>query len=755
MLEKIGIAILTKIVPAFLKEHWGWLKEKYQESKNASHDYGKHYKERHGQLKITCLEMQAPISLEKVYVAVRLLDQKNATQYGSLENIETEFREGTNTDSDERQYGMIVANDAQYLMVLGGPGVGKSTFLRKVGLEALKRKNSNFQHECTPVFLELKRLTENLIDIEALITHEFKVCGYPYPQQMTKTTLKSDKLLVLLDGLDEVPRENVDKIIDKIGDFVNQYSRNRFIASCRKAVNIRGFTQFTNVEIADFDDSQIKRYINNWFPLTSNGSPQKLDDETRTADLCWEALNMPYHHTIKELVRNPLLLTLLCVVYEDTQKFSRNRATLYKEALDLFLRKWADEKGVNRGASITQYLDIVDEKQMLSEIAAKNFKANRFLFSEDELITQIREFGKDNANTLETFNAPKILDAILIDQGLFVEPVSGSYSFSHLTFQEYFTANYIKGHPQYIQALVEEHLHDEQWREVFLLIAGLMHKADNLLIAMETEAKKPINTNSLKCLLQWAEQIIDTTDDKHSRHGKRSFVIRQYFSLWLLNQIDAWVQNAIEYDYYTATTLDDYRSLICRFDFLFHSNPDFSLCKDLLLNFDRDLYPDLYRFLDWYEDSCRSFALYPYQDFYRYTDADFYRRVPSKFRHRFDKELEERITLIKIIEREKIFKDVDLQRMVQLFNAQREFIKAAGKGESVEPPAESIHETWLSILGITDEMLSSGGIGTYLQYSSTVDLIIECKEAAERVSPDVWQEIEGRLLAWDAEESED
>ena len=244
MLEKIGIWILTKVVPAFLKEHWGWLKEKYQESKNTSHDYPKHYQERHGQLKISCLEMQAPISLEKVYVTVRLLDQEKVTQYGSLENIETKFREGTNIDSesssDERRYGMIVANDEQYLMVLGDPGIGKSTFLRKVGLEALKKKNGNFQHECTPVFLELKRFTENSIDIEAMITHEFKVCGYPYPEQMMKTTLESDKLLLLLDGLDEVPRENVNKVVDKIGDFVNQYSRNRFIASCRKAVNIRG-----------------------------------------------------------------------------------------------------------------------------------------------------------------------------------------------------------------------------------------------------------------------------------------------------------------------------------------------------------------------------------------------------------------------------------------------------------------------------------------------------------------------------------
>ena len=54
-----------------------------------------------------------------------------------------------------------LANNKQYLMVLGGPGVGKSTFLRKVGLEALKKKEGNFAHECIPVFIELKRFTEN------------------------------------------------------------------------------------------------------------------------------------------------------------------------------------------------------------------------------------------------------------------------------------------------------------------------------------------------------------------------------------------------------------------------------------------------------------------------------------------------------------------------------------------------------------------------------------------------------------------
>lgn len=47
-------------------------------------------------------------------------------------------------------------DDEQYLMLLGGPGVGKSTFLRKVGLEALKEEDGSFTHECIPVFLELR-----------------------------------------------------------------------------------------------------------------------------------------------------------------------------------------------------------------------------------------------------------------------------------------------------------------------------------------------------------------------------------------------------------------------------------------------------------------------------------------------------------------------------------------------------------------------------------------------------------------------
>ena len=419
MFSGVITEIYKKVCESTEKKHY----ELKADIENASHEYNKNYRERHGQVKVFCVGMRKPIPLDDVYVGVQFLDQHTASQYKSLEEIERAFRERRkwhfDSTLDERQDGTQVANDEQYLMLLGGPGVGKSTFLRKIGLEALKEKDGSFAHECIPVFLELKRFTEDQIDIEALISKEFEICGYPYPEQMTNTALKSGKLLILFDGLDEVPTANVDNVVRKIGDCVDQYRQNRFIASCRIAAYTGGFTRFTEAEMADFDDSQIQAYIKNWFASTPDRHLYQLDEDMKTAEQCWELLDASEHSATKELARNPLLLTLLCMVYDESQHFPRNRASLYEDALNIFLKGWAAEKWVHRGTSINQYLDIADEKRMLSEIAAKNFEIDRLFFRENELIVQIQKFGEGNANTLEAFSASEILDKILIDQGLF------------------------------------------------------------------------------------------------------------------------------------------------------------------------------------------------------------------------------------------------------------------------------------------------------------------------------------------------
>ena len=766
--------MISGILTEVYKELRGVAEEKGLASKaeieNSSHQYDRNYRERHGQVKVFCVGMREPISLDDVYVTVQLLDDLSRSKYRSPGEIERAFRDRYQIHfisiSDERKDGTMVANDKQYLMLLGGPGVGKSTFLRKVGLEALKGAEGNFAHKCIPVFLELKRFAREQVDIEALITDEFTVCGFPYPDRMAKTALESGKLLILFDGLDEVPAANVDNVIEKIGDFVSRYSQNRFIASCRIAAYKGGFSKFTEVEMADFTDTQIKAYIKNWFDSTPDRHRYQLDEDMKTAELCWEALNAMGHHATKELARNPLLLTLLCMVYDNSQNFPRNRTALYEDALNIFLKEWVAEKRVRRDASISQYLDITDEKRMLSEIAAKNFEENRLFFSEDELIEQIREFGAGNANTPPTFNASKILETILVDQGLFVERVSGSYSFSHLTFQEYLTANYVVKDTRSIRGLVSEHLHDGQWREVFLLTAGRMHQADDLLVTMEVEAAKSINTDRLKVLFRWAEQITDSSDSQYSGVAKRSFAIHQFFLLRLLNKIHEAVKNNINLDRNLAFDFDHLRNFYHYFDQSLVRNLYRNLDHDFYRHLSRNLYlylkrnpnvylkrnPNVYRNLYRNLDLNRSLYLWLYQDSYCYMDIDFYSLVSFKFADRFDRELRERIRLVEHIEQAKVFKGVDLQQMVQRFEAQRKFIEAARGGKSVKSPEKSIHDTWLSLLQINTDMLavSREEMANCVQYLRAVKLIIECKESAGRVTPKVWEGIENRFLTLDA-----
>lgn len=497
----------------------------------ASRQYIQNYQNRHGSLKV--LGMSRPVSLESIYTKVQLLDAKIIQSFDSVETLEafyrqTQLRSFKNRRQD-KQLGIDVANREQYVTVLGGPGVGKSTFLRKIGLEALKGKRGEFHHSTIPVFLELKQVNSENTEIEQLIVQEFKICNFPDPEGFTKKALLKGRLLILLDGLDEVPDKYLTRVISSIVNFTDQYSKNRFIISCRQAAYHSYFKRSTDVAVEEFNNGQIEQVLHNWFQ-------SEIDKQRGTAAQCWQELQKPENAAALELAQTPLLLTFLCLVYDRSQRLPENRSTLYRKALDILLEEWASEKRIHRD-DIYQGLHIELEKALLSEIAYTKFSGGRLFFSKQEIINQITAFLS------QTLDAPKhlldgksILHAIEVQQGILVERAENIYSFSHLTIQEFLTARHIVNNYRRLEILIANKLTNNHWREVILLIAGLQDSADDLLLTMERHALAYIESAEHKQLMLMISQISLTIQGDYKPSAKRALAAANAIILALENE---------------------------------------------------------------------------------------------------------------------------------------------------------------------------------------------------------------------------
>lgn len=641
---------------------------------NASGQYITSYADRHGILKV--LGMMEPAWIEDIYTRVQFLGNDSIRQYESLENLEQAYRETQQrrfqSERCEKRDGVAVANQQQYLMVLGQPGAGKSTFLRRIGLEALKRGESDYGHNCIPVFLELKRFNTGTVDIEQVIAREFETCNFPDPARSAKRLLEDGKLLVLLDGLDEVPTQQMDQAITQIQDFCDRYRQNRFIASCRTAAYRSRFRQFRDVIMADFDDEQIRQFITNWFR-------SKDDRELDTAQKCWDLLQQPEYAATRELAQTPLLLTFLCLVFDDAQTFPKQRALLYKDALDVLLKRWAAEKRIQRDP-IYQDLTLPLEEMMLAEIACRSLVKDKLFIPKQEVIEHIKTFLAGNLNAPKHLDGEVVLQAIQIQQGILVERSRNVLSFSHLTLQEYLTAQHVANHNG-IQSLVKGYLMNPRWQEVFQLVAGLMWSgADALLLQMETTAQQFIHTDKLKNLLRWAEQATKDSEGDFKPAAKRSAAL----SLPL--------------------DLDCHLAL----------SPSRSLDLSLKLNHALDLTLDhaLNHALD---------SSYLYRYLYRYLEFP----------------------------KTKIFNAVDFPVLTTRLTALRD------KAPSMDAPdrrhqrfRNQILQIWWEELAVDADWLKlsnteAKSLNNYLYIN---ELIVRCKEAAVRVSPQVWAGIEERML---------
>ncbi|MGD6738135.1 NACHT domain-containing protein, partial [Photobacterium leiognathi subsp. mandapamensis] len=355
------------------------------------------------------------------------------------------------------------------IVVLAGPGAGKTTLMKYTALSYINPEifdKSNLKTKKTPFFISLPEFVDTGLSVVEFIAERIKLKTHEYAIEYVKRKLDKGDAVVLFDSLDEVSNTHKDKAFKTIEKFSKDYSTTKIIVTCRVADYDRTIEGFFEIEISRLTEKAIRKIILAWF----KGTPKKARELIG---------HLSVDKDVYSLTETPLLLSLLCIQYANDLNIPNRKTELYSRCVDALLRSWDTSRGFRRDSTFSALTD--DRKQKLFANVAYSFlceKEGKYIFPEKELTIVISEFIQKYA--MEKELAREILNEIESHHGILEKFSAESYSFSHVSFQEYFVAMAIVAKRKELE-FVKENLTNLKASSIIIFMVSLMDDPSAIL----------------------------------------------------------------------------------------------------------------------------------------------------------------------------------------------------------------------------------------------------------------------------------
>jgi HEAT repeat protein/energy-coupling factor transporter ATP-binding protein EcfA2 len=461
---------------------------------------------------ISAIGQKEPVPLENIYVSLKLTEtvkEREIPVDKDRKIIEDEIIKKKLEKPAERARVLDAERaitDYNKLVIVGAPGSGKTTLLKHLALKSCTENLKALERTCVPIPITLRELSDSGKDLRQYIDNVFEKYRFPKAKEFVESDLNTGKCQLLLDGFDELAtKEQQEQIAVLIHRFMDKYHKCPVVVTSRIAGYHDELSGFTKLELMEFDDKQIELFIQNWF---GEGDPEKATSMQAA---------IKANGQLKALARNPLMIVIIAIIYEEDRELPQRRADLYKRCVDVLLSKWDVQKRLKNKYS-------ADKKEfILRKLALYGHHNNKRVMTEKEVMQEMLMYLPQIR--LKKGDSKPLLDEIWRRSYLLRQISRDRYDFLHLSFQEYFTALELKEQEEGISTIIG-HLEEPWWEEPVLLYAGISKNATALIERIREEVPEDIFYSNLllfgKCV----------ADAEFTEEPLRDVIINELWSLY-------------------------------------------------------------------------------------------------------------------------------------------------------------------------------------------------------------------------------